>query len=382
MKRKVCVITGSRAEYGILAPVMRAIQSSKRFRLSVVVTGMHLMPEFGYTIKEIQRDGFSIDAKIDMSHTQDEGKAMAEAVGRGVSKLAGCFDKLRPDLVLTVGDRGEVLAAAVVANYMNIPFAHIHGGEVSGHVDGIVRHAITKLAHIHFPATPKARERILKLGEEPWRVIVAGAPSLDRILRNHMTSKQTLLKKYSIDPNQPLGLLVQHPVHTQMREAGEQIQTTLQAIVDLKLQTLVVYPNADAGGRAMIKVLERFKKHPFLKYYKSIPHADYLGFLKIATVLIGNSSSGIIEAASFHLPAINIGCRQEGRERTVNVIDVPHETKIIARIIQKIIHDQKFQRRIRQCRNPYGDGHASQRIVNFLRQMNLNNRLLQKRITY
>lgn len=382
MKRKVCVITGTRAEYGILAPVMEAIRSSKHFNLYVVATGMHLMTEFGYTVKEIERDGFSVYAKIDISHAQDKGGAMADGVGRGTSKFVRCFQRLRPDFILTLGDRGEVLAAAVAANYMNIPVVHIHGGEVSGHVDGVVRHAITKLAHIHFPATQKARERILRLGEEPWRVMVAGAPALDRILNDQVMPKQTLLKKYRLDPRQPLGLLVQHPVHSQIKEAGKQIQSTLQAIVDLKLQTVVVYPNADAGGRAMIKVLGKFKKYLFLKHYKSIPHADYLGLLKIASVLIGNSSSGIIEAASFRLPVINIGCRQEGRERSVNVIDVPHEKRIIARVIQKVIHDQKFRRRVKQCRNPYGDGKASGRIVKFLGKVNLNNRLIQKKITY
>jgi len=381
-KRKICFVVTSHIHYTRNKLVLDALRDHPRVELQIVVGGSAILPKYGEVLDLMQKDGFKCSAKITMVFEGGSPIAMAKTTGIGITEFATVFDNLNPDVVIVRGDRYEVLSAAIAASYLNIPVAHIEGGDVTGTIDESVRHAITKLAHIHFPATQKARERILRLGEEPWRVMVAGAPALDRILNDQVMPKQTLLKKYRLDPRQPLGLLVQHPVHSQIKEAGKQIQSTLQAIVDLKLQTVVVYPNADAGGRAMIKVLGKFKKYLFLKHYKSIPHADYLGLLKIASVLIGNSSSGIIEAASFRLPVINIGCRQEGRERSVNVIDVPHEKRIIARVIQKVIHDQKFRRRVKQCRNPYGDGKASGRIVKFLGKVNLNNRLIQKKITY
>jgi len=182
MSRKICVITGTRADYGILFPVMKAIESAAGLSLQVIVTSMHLMKEFGHTFKEIEKDGFKISAKVDISYQEDTGLAMADSVGRAVSGLAKEFDRLDPDIVVVLGDRGEMMAAAIAANYLNIPVAHIHGGEVSGHIDGVLRHAITKLAHIHFPVTKNAGERIIKLGESPNRVFVTGAPALDRIL--------------------------------------------------------------------------------------------------------------------------------------------------------------------------------------------------------
>ena len=216
MKRKICVITGTRADYGILYPVMKKIRASGKLELYVVATGMHLMKEFGYTVREIEKDGFKIYAKVDISYKEDIGQAMAFSVGKAVSMFSKVFGKLKPAMVMVMGDRGEMLAAAIAANYMNIPVAHIHGGEISGHVDGVVRHAITKLAHIHFPATQKAKKRILNLGEEPGRVFVAGAPALDSILNG----KFELTKKYPIAVNKPFVLLVQHPVLAQSDKAG------------------------------------------------------------------------------------------------------------------------------------------------------------------
>ena len=198
MKQKICVITGTRADYGILYPVMKAIKASKDLELYVVATGMHLMPEFGYTLKEIEKDGFQVYKKVDSSYKEDTGEAMADSLGKTLSAFAKTFNSLKPSIVLVLGDRGEMLAAAVAANYLNIPVAHIHGGEVSGHVDGLLRHAITKLSHIHFPATEGSKKRIIKLGEESWRIFVAGAPALDRILNEKLPTAIELAKKYDI----------------------------------------------------------------------------------------------------------------------------------------------------------------------------------------
>jgi len=380
MKRKICVITGTRADYGILYPVMRAIQSSAQLQLYVVVTCMHLMPEFGYTIREIERDGFPLYAKIDISYQEDSGRAIAFALGRELSALAKTFARLKPDLVMVLGDRGEMLIAAIAANYLNIPVVHLHGGEISGHVDGILRHAITKLAHLHFVATGQAKARVLKLGEERWRVHRVGAPALDRLKQEKLPGKKELVKKYHLAANESIVLLAQHPISTESDKAAWQIGQTLAALASLKLQTVVIYPNADAGGRRMIKVIKRNEQNPCFQGYQSLPHKDYLGLLKIAAVLVGNSSSGLIEAPSFGLPAVNIGSRQSGRERGINVIDVPVAKNAIRRAIKKALTDKKYLAAVKRQKNHYGDGQASRRIVRVLANVPLNKRLLEKRL--
>jgi UDP-N-acetylglucosamine 2-epimerase (non-hydrolysing)/GDP/UDP-N,N'-diacetylbacillosamine 2-epimerase (hydrolysing) len=382
MRRKICVITGSRADYGIFFPILKAIKSSNSLRLYIIATCVHLMKEFGYTVKDIKKDGFNIYEKVHISYRKDTGQAMADSVGRAVSKFSKTFSRLRPDLVVILGDRGEMLAAGIAANYVNIPVAHIHGGEVSGHVDEVMRHAITKISHIHFTSTENAKKRILKLGEEPDKVFVVGAPALDCILNGQLTDKDSLFKRYGLTKKQPLLILIQHPVLAQIDEAEKQIRITLDAIKRFKLQTVVIYPNSDAGGRRMIKVIREYKKLPFIKSFDSLPHEDYLGLMKVASVLIGNSSSGIIEAPSFMLPVVNIGIRQQGRERGINVIDVAHDEKAIIDAIKRCLYDTRFKERIKRSKNPYGDGHASERLVKMLSGIVLDKNLLQKKITY
>lgn len=382
MKRKICVITGTRADYGIFSPVMKSIKSSNNLKLYIVATCMHLMKEFGYTVKEIEKDGFNVYEKVNISYKEDTGQAMAFSVGKAVSMFSKVFARLRPDFVLVLGDRGEMLAAAISANYANIPVAHLHGGEVSGHIDGILRHAITKLSHIHFPATESAKERILKLGEEKYRIFRVGAPAIDRILNEQLPNKGELSRKYKINDDEPLALLVQHPVSTENNNSGKQIKASLEAIKKLSLQTILIYPNADAGGRKMLCIIRQYKIYSFIKIFKSIPHKDYLGLMKMADVLIGNSSSGITEAPSFHLPVVNIGSRQKGRERSFNIIDAPHNKNAIIKAIKKALYDKNFKEEVKQCKNPYGDGHASKRIVNVLAHIKLDKKLLQKQITY
>ena len=382
MKKKICVFTGSRADYGIFSPVMKAISSSKDLKLQLIVTSMHLMKEFGYTVKEIERDGFNIDSKIDISYKQDTGLAMASSVGRAIVKFSKVLDRLLPDIVMVLGDRGEMLSAAIAANYLNIPVAHLHGGEVSGHVDGILRHAITKLSHLHFVSTAKAKERVVRLGEDPKKVFVAGAPALDIILNNNFTKKDTLMKKYGLIEDQPIVLIAQHPVSFYSDESADHMRQTLEAVKSFKEQTIVIYPNADAGGRKMIEVLKIYEKLPFIKTYKSVPHEDYLGLLKISSVLAGNSSSGIIEAPSFSLPVVNIGTRQSGRQRSGNVIDVAPRKKEILKAMVKAVNDKKFLAKVKKQKNVYGNGHASRMIVKVLNSIKRPKDLLQKTITY
>lgn len=383
MARKICVVTGTRAEYGPLKPVMNAIKKSPTLELSVIVTGMHLAQQFGYTLREIEEDGFRIDAKVDMLLSGDTGTAMAKSIGNGIISIAQALDIIKPDIILILGDRTEPFAAAIAGAYMNIPIAHIHGGDsAKAGLDEYARHAITKLAHIHFPATEKSAERIIKMGEDPSNVFVVGAPGLDTILNENRIEPTGLSEKYNLNLSEPILLVVQHPVTTEVDDAPDQIRETLEAIAELKHQTVLIYPNADAGGRRMIEIIKEYEKYPYIKTFKSIPHKEYLSLMKIASVMIGNSSSGIIEASSFGLPVVNIGSRQEGRQRAENVIDVGYDKEEIISAIKKALFDEDFKRKVKNCKNPYGDGKAGVRVADILSKIKIDKNLLQKRLTY
>lgn len=382
-KVKIAVITGSRSEYGILSPIMKKIKSRPQLQLLTIVVGMHLSSEFGRTVREIEKDSFKIDAKINSIDSGDTNVDMVRHIGKGIIKTADVFKNLKPDIVILLGDRVDILAAAIAAAYMNIAIAHIHGGDVSGGgLDEPARHAITKFAHIHFAATKKSAQRLIKMGEEPWRVFVVGAPGLDSILNERLLSKENISKKYNLDLSKPILLVVQHPLTTQPDNAAQQMGETLKAIVELKYQTILIYPNADAGGRRMIQIIKKYQKHSFIKTFKSIPHKDYLSLMKISNVMIGNSSSGIIESSSFKLPVVNIGTRQKGRERSTNVIDVNYNKGQILRAIKKALYDKRFKKQVKNCKNSYGDGHASDRIIKVLSEIRIDKKLLQKRMPY
>jgi len=286
---------------------------------------------------------------------------------------------IKPDILLVLGDRSEMLAGAIAATYLGIPIAHIHGGDISGNVDEPVRHAITKLAHIHFPATQESAQRIIKMGEEPWRVHVVGAPGLD-LISTVLAQNEQIGKKYKLDLNKPLLIVIQHSVVTEANQASAQIVETLEAIKELGHQTVIIYPNADAGGRRMIDVIKRYEDCSFIKVFESIPHMDYLKILSMARAIVGNSSSGIIEAPSLGVSVVNIGNRQFGRQRGQNVIDVDYKKEEIIRAVRGILN--------RTCKNKlpvdniYGDGKAGERIAKVLSETVLEERLLKKRMTY
>ena len=382
--KKVAVITGTRAEYGLLYPVMRAIQNHSELDNSIIATGMHLSPEHGYTVKEIEKDGFKVDVAVDMLLSNDTGASMSKSVGIGLIGITQALEQIKPDIVLVLGDRDEPFAGAIAASHMNIPLAHIHGGDstTGGCIDESIRHSITKFAHIHFPATEESAERIEKLGEEPWRIHTVGAPGLDTILNTKLISKEQLIEQYSLNANEPLLLAIQHPVTTQPENAANEMRTTLEALAELGMQTILVHPNSDAGGRSMIEVIKEYEHLPFLHTFKSLPHIEYLSLLNIADALVGNSSSGIIEASSFHLPVVNIGIRQEGRQRTNNVIDVASNKEQIIEAINNALYDETFKQKVNECINPYGDGKAGLRIAEVLAGIEIDQKLLQKKITY
>jgi len=378
-KKKILYITGTRADYGLMQSTLKKINSCPALELHVIVTGMHLMPEFGYTAKEIMEDGFNT-VLVPATYEKDTREAMSGFVGSFISNLTGILRKIKPDTILLLGDRGEMLAGAVVGTYLGIPVIHIHGGEISSTVDDTARHAITKLSHIHFPATEKSAERIIRMGENPKNVFVVGAPGLDSIVNETLIEPEEIIRKYNL--SKPFTLTIQHPVSEEIEDAGNQIQQTLDAVIESQLPTVLVYPNADAGGREMIDAIKQYESNPLIRTYKSIPRKEFLSLMKASSVLIGNSSSGIIEAASFHTPVINIGTRQSGRERAENVLDSNYSKEDIKRNIRKCLYDADFKHVVKTCKNPYGEGKTGEKIVDLLCRMKLDGSLLQKTMIY
>lgn len=381
-KRRVLVVTGTRAEYGLLQSSMRAIRDHEDLRLSVVATGMHLSPRHGRTVEDIREDGFEVDREVMMQLDGDSGKAMAKSLGIGTSGLAEAFDSLDPDIVLVLGDRDEALAGALAAAHMNVPVAHVHGGDAmrGAIIDDSIRHGITKFAHLHFAASESSADRIRQLGEEPWRVTVVGAPGLDDILAGRYEQPETVLDRYDIDPGRPLLLVVQHPVTTRPDRAGEQMAATLDAVESTDARAAVIYPNSDAGGDRMIDELE--SRSLEATTFRSLPRREYLGLMAAADAMVGNSSSGIIEAPSFDLPVVGIGPRQEGRERAENTLSVAHDAEAIEVAIDRCLNDSDVAERAVTAENPYDYGGAASLICERLAGVELDDELLRKRLTY
>lgn len=380
--KKIVYITGTRADYGLMRSTLHSIQKQQNLDLSLIVTGMHLSREFGYTIKEIQRDNFKIAAKIPLLLSQDTGAAMVKSFGKFVVELTDVLEKVDPYIVLLLGDRWESMAGAIVGAYMNKLVAHVAGGELSGSIDEPNRHVITRFAHLHFVANEEYAQRLMKIGEEKNRIYVVGAPGLDDIAEGDFYSPQMVEKEFGLDLKQPLLLVVQHPVVAEYENADRQMKTTLEAVVNFKFQTIVIYPNADAGGRRMIRVInECTKKIPFLRSYENLSREAYLGLMAVSSAMIGNSSSGLVEAPSFRLPMVNVGTRQSGRVRAKNVIDVDYEVSEIIAAIKKAL-SKEFATEIQDCKNPYGSGKTGQQIVNILDRCKIDSSILQKKLAY
>jgi len=309
---------------------------------------------------------------------------MAKSLGIGTASVAEAFESLDPDIVLLLGDRDEALAGALAAAHMNIPVAHIHGGDAmeGAVIDDSIRHAITKFAHIHFPASEKSAERIRKLGEEEWRITVSGAPGLDDVLAGEYEPPQEVVDRYDLNTDKPLVLLVQHPVTTESEKAGRQMAATLDALDSFDIQTVIIYPNSDAGGEEIIDEIDSRSFGDDVKTFQSLPRREYLGLMAAADVLIGNSSSGIIEAPSFGLPVVDIGPRQKGRERAENTVSVPHQTAAIHEAIEQCLNDETFRLQVDQCENPYDYNGAGDRICKTLANIDISDTLLKKKLTY
>jgi GDP/UDP-N,N'-diacetylbacillosamine 2-epimerase (hydrolysing) len=381
-KRRIAVIASSRATYGYKRKIIRLIHESSDLEPLLIVTGMHLLKEYGYSVDEIERDGCPIAARVEMTVGGDTPSAWAKSIGVEIQSLAQVFEILKPDIVLVTGDRGEMFAAAATAAYMNIPAAHIQAGDVSGHIDGSARHAMTKLCHIHFPSCEDSATRVRQMGEEPWRIFNTGAPQLDEILHSKKMPRKKLNDIFGFDFSEPVILVIQHPVLVEHGKAGAQMTETMEAVKKLGMQTLVIYPNMDAGGLQAIDVIKKYESLPFIRTHRNIDREIFISLLNSVSVIIGNSSCGILEAPSFKLPAVNIGNRQRGRMQATNVINVNHSRREITKTVSKALFDRDFRTALLSCVNPYGDGRSSERIVKVLRQIKIDQKLLDKQITY
>ena len=379
--RKILYISGTRADYGLMKSVLSQIKKHPKLKIEIIATGMHLMPQFGCTVKDIRKDGFKA-VELKAVYKKDNKESMVEFIGNLVKLLSKAIKKIKPDIILLLGDRGEMLAGAIAGAYFRIPIAHIHGGEKSLTVDESVRHSITKLANLHFVATKDSAKRIIKMGENRRRVFKVGAPGLDNILEKDNFKEKKIINKYKINIKKPILLVVQHPAEGKKGESAKQIKETMEAIKELAFQSIVIYPNADSGGREMINVIKQYRKYSFINIYKNIVREDYLSLMRISSAMIGNSSSGIIEAPSFKLPVVNIGERQDKRERANNIIDVNYNKKQIKKAIKKVIYDKSFQKKLKKCKNTYGDGKAGKRIVDILFKIKIDKKLLEKQINY
>ncbi|MFX1384264.1 MAG: UDP-N-acetylglucosamine 2-epimerase [Promethearchaeota archaeon] len=381
-KKHVCVVTGTRAEYNYLKLIIQKIINSEKLKLSLLITGMHLLKKYGHTIDIIIKDNFPITEKIPMYDENDlSEKSMGRAVGRAIIHFTEAFYKYKPDILLVLGDRLEPLAAVISASTLSIPIAHIHGGDITGSIDENIRHAITKLSHIHFPATKKSYERIKLLGENPDHIFNVGSPTIDNILKERRLNKKDIFEKFNLNPDKKSCLCIQHPDVFKADKAGEYMKITLQVLKDLDLQVIIIYPNNDYGSQLIIKEIEDNAAHKKFRIYKNLERNDYLSLFENVDVLIGNSSSGLIESPIFHLPVVNIGDRNKGRETAENVIDVPYDyVKIKNAVIKALSYE--FKKFCETVENPYGKGDASDKIIKILEELAVNEDLLIKKLTY
>lgn len=378
--RRICFLTGSRGEWGYIRPILRKIEEDPGLDYQIIATNMHLLPEFGMTVNDIEREGFYVAEKLYMTLDGYNSITMTKSLAGLLAELPGALTRLKPDIVVLAGDRGEQLMGAIAAGHLSIPVAHIQAGELSGNIDGIVRHAITKLAHIHFAANEEFAERVRKMGEQEFRVFNTGAPQLDELVNGQFTGEEAVRSKYRINRDEKLILAIQHPVTEEEGEADIQIEETLRAIATVGWPTIMVYPNADAGSEKVRSKING-NRGERIRLVRSLPREDYLGLMRIANVMVGNSSSGILEAPTFRLPVVNIGRRQNGRPQARNVINCAHLSEEISESIAKAT-SPAFVTALSGLVNPYGDGNSSARIARILKEIEIDQRLLHKEMAY
>ncbi len=382
MKKKLLFVTGSRGEWGYIRPILRLLKKRKNaVAFSICVTNMHLLPDFGFSKNEIERDGFKVDHLIYMSLDGYNHHTMVKSLGIFLNSFTDIVASEKPDWIVLAGDRGEQLMAAMAGAFCYIPVAHIQAGEVSGNIDGMTRHAIGKYAHIHFAANDDAVNRLLKLGEEPFRVHDVGAPQIDELVQGLYTKKEALEQKYSLDLSKKYILMIQHPVTEEYAKISAQIKTTMDALKEFDLTKIAILSNNDAGSLIIRQGIED-NRHGDFHLFSNLKREDFLGFMRYSGCIIGNSSTGLIEAPTFRIPAVNIGRRQANRIRGKNVIDAPFKKDAIVRAVTKALSEDFRARLSRGCMGLYGDGRASERIVDILLKTPVTDKLLIKNLTY
>jgi len=379
--RTIGLLSVRRADYGVLSPILRRIQQDPELKIHLIVGGMHLSQEFGMTVKEIEQDGFPIAERVEMLSSSDSPEGIAGSMGRGLTGFAQAFSRFRPDLLVAVGDSFETASAVLAALPFKIPVAHVHGGEITqGAMDDALRHAVTKLSHLHFVATEEYKRRVIQMGEEPWRVLVSGAPALDNLKSIRLLSPEELQEKIGLSFKRGAPLLVTfHPVTLEYEQAERQTGELLEALRGFDFPIVFTRPNADTNGRVIVRLIESFlQHHPQARLIDSLGTVAYFSLMAVAAAMVGNSSSGLVEAPSFGLPVVNIGTRQRGRVRARNVIDVGYGRREITDGIKEAVSPE-FRAGLRSLVNPYGDGTASERIVRRLKEVPLDERLIVKR---
>ncbi len=381
---KVAVVTGSRAEYGLLYWILKEMEQTEAIELQLIVTGMHLAPEFGMTINTILEDGFKVAGKIDMQLSSASGQGIARSTGIGIIGLAEAFERLKPDILLILGDRYEIFAAASAAMCMGIPIAHISGGEsTEGAIDEQIRHAITKMAHIHFPANDFYANRIHKMGEESWRIFCVGDPAIENISKAALLSCEELSELLGMDLSKETILITYHPVTNERDSLKYQMDELLGVLNKFSCQKVFTYPNADEGSSYIIsRIVDFASGDRNSKVFKNLGMTNYLSMLKHAKAVVGNSSSGIVEAPSFCIPVVNIGNRQQGRLQASNIIDCTNEADSIEKALWKALYDESFIKSLKDTVNPYGGGNTSKQIVRILAGIEYDKKLLVKKLAY
>lgn len=374
MKRKICIVTGTRAEYGLFYWLLKGIESDPDLQLQIVATGMHLSPEFGLTYKLIEKDGFKISKKIEMLLSSDSSTGISKSMGLGIISLAEAFEELIPDIVVLLGDRFETFAAAIAATVARIPIAHLHGGEITiGAVDEAFRHSITKMSHLHFTATEEYRSRVIQLGEDPLRVFNVGGLGMDNVKKLKLMCRKDFEDSICFKLGSHNFMVTFHPVTLEHATAGEQFQNLLCALDELEDTRLVfTKPNADTGGRIIIKMIDEYihnNSHKAIAFV-SLGQLRYLSAMQFMDGVVGNSSSGLVEAPTFKIGTINIGDRQGGRIKADSVIDCNPTKDSILKAIKKL-YSEEFQERLKYTQNPYGEGGAAKKIKKVLKEKKL-----------
>lgn len=379
---KVLFFTGNRSEFGLLLPIIERVKNDIKMDYKLIVSGSHISDNYGNTIKEIENNNINIDYKLDIKVNGDNKVGVIKESSELLDKSGEIINKEDPDYLFVLGDRYESFAVALSAFYLGIPIAHSGGGNITkgGAMDDTIRHSISKLASLHFTTCQENANNIKKLGEEEWRIFISGSPSVETVKEKELYSKKELENDLEINLDKPTIVFTQHPISSKSDKAREQVKKSLKALKELEFQTIITYPNQDPGSSEIIDEYEKWKEIPHFRFRKNLGQKRYFSLLNYASVVVGNSSSGLLETPIFKIPAVNIGSRQKGRKRSTNVIDVDHNSDEIKEAINKAIFDNDFIKKVSNCKNPFGDGNTSAIIIKQLKKYYNNSKLLRKEL--